>query len=415
MIIIGFCNLKGGVGKTTACQNIAVGLARKGKRVAVVDMDPQSNLSAGFGVIPSATDPQVFDLLSGGAEWDDILRIKEGVDIIPSSLDLTMAELNQTGPLSSDHVLRDALKKISPDRYDYILLDSPPQLGIFTRNVLAACNKIIVPMDGGYYSLFGLKLLDSSLDILSERLGNELEILGILMTNFNSRLYISRQIYDDVKKNFGDVLFEKYISQSVSLIEASNMGFSIFEYSPKSKAAQCYKEVTEELLKKLEKFSAPSTRKAAPVVVKPKKKEEKQEPEPEPEQAPEKIQAAPVKKEPEPPEEPEAPAPVINSRPQSTAGPYEEGIKQEVIDMLPDSRKAMWSQMLAPISDITRGEIDVKELREDFERCDNGRYTFYVLNDEQESLWPVMYPDQIVEPMRCVIKWDEYGSVEVFM
>ena len=106
MIIVGFCNLKGGVGKTTACQNIAAALAKSGKKVAVIDMDPQSNLSEGFGVTPSPTEPQVFDLLTGGAEWDDIVRQKEGVDIIPSSLNLVMAELNNDGPMASDTVLR---------------------------------------------------------------------------------------------------------------------------------------------------------------------------------------------------------------------------------------------------------------------------------------------------------------------
>ena len=224
MITVGFCNLKGGVGKTTACINIAVGIAKKGKKVAVIDMDPQSNLSAGFGVTPSSQDPQVFDLLTGEASWDDIVQNKEGVDIIPSSLNLVMAELNTQGALSSDSVLRKTLEKIDPDRYDYVLLDSPPQLGIFTRNVLAACNKIIVPMDGGFYSLFGLRLLDGSLDILSERLGNRVEIAGILMTNYNPRLYISRKIYEEVQKNFGYVVFENYVSPTVKFVEASSVG-----------------------------------------------------------------------------------------------------------------------------------------------------------------------------------------------
>ncbi|MBQ6417771.1 MAG: AAA family ATPase, partial [Synergistaceae bacterium] len=111
MKIIGFCNLKGGVGKTTSCQNIAAALSKKGKRVAVVDMDPQSNLSAGFGLDPSPTDPQVFDLLSGAAEWDDVITSREGIDISPSSLSLVMAELNDNGPMSKKTALRDALSK----------------------------------------------------------------------------------------------------------------------------------------------------------------------------------------------------------------------------------------------------------------------------------------------------------------
>ena len=272
MITIGFCNLKGGVGKTTACQNIAAALAKYyGKKIAVVDMDPQSNLSAGFGVAPAPEDPQVFDLLSGAAAWDDIVKHKEGVDIIPSSLNLVMAELNEEA-MKNNQVLRKVLQNVDPGRYDYIFLDSPPQLGIFTRNVLAACDKIIVPMDGGFYSLFGLRLLDSSLEVLSERLDNKIEIMGILMTNYNPRLYIARKIFEEVKKSFGDVLFENYVTQSVALVEASSVGNSIFQYSPKSKGADCYRNIAEEFLTKLgasKNFVEP------PKVEKPVKKEEK--------------------------------------------------------------------------------------------------------------------------------------------
>ena len=250
MITLGFCNLKGGVGKTTACQNIAVALARTGRKIAVVDMDPQSNLSAGFGLIMPRTEPQVFDLLTDEAKWDDIVKQKEGVDIIPSSLDFTKAELNRQ--FQSDMLLREALQQIDPGRYDYVLLDSPPQLGIFTRNVLAGCDKIIVPMDGGYYSLFGLRLLDESLPVLRERLGISVEILGLLMTNYNPRFSVASTIFNTVKKSWGSLLFENYISQSVSLIEASSSGLSIFEYLPKSKAAESYKAVAEELIKRIE-------------------------------------------------------------------------------------------------------------------------------------------------------------------
>ena len=388
MITLGFCNLKGGVGKTTACQNIAVAMARTGRKIAVIDMDPQSNLSAGFGVTPSPSDPQVFDLLSGGASWSDIVKHKEGIDIIPSSLNLVMAELNETGLFDSDTILRDALREIPSDRYDYILLDSPPQLGIFTRNVLAACNKIIVPMDGGFYSLFGLKLLESSLTVLSDRLENNLEILGILMTNYNPRLYIAKNIFDEVKKTFGDVLFDNYISQNVALIEASSMGLSIFEYSPKSKSADCYREVTKELIKRLEGGNA-QIEEVSKKRTRKKKAEPKTEPKPEPK-----------------------PEPVI--MPVSNAGPYEEGIKQDLLDLLPERQKNTWAQILAPISDISRGEIDVKELREDFENCDKYRYTFYILNDEEDKLFPVAFADQIIEPLRCVVKLDENGSAEIF-
>lgn len=444
MMIIGFCNLKGGVGKTTSCQNIAAALSKAGRKVAVVDMDPQSNLSTGFGLSTTPTDPQVFDLLSGAAEWDDIITNKEGIDIIPSSLSLVMAELNEEGPTSKRTALRDGLAKIESDRYDYILIDSPPQLGIFTQNVLAASDKIIVPMDGGFYSLFGLRLLSSSMATFRERLNPNLEIGGILMTNYNPRLYISRQIYEDVRKQFGGLLFESYIRQNISIVEASSVGMSIFEYQPKSKGAESYKAVTEEFMTRFEGDYVPSP--AAEAEIKPRSKPRPkpqikpaviQESEPEPEPVPEaepapKPEPAP---QPEPVSKPEpapipapvpAPLPVVKPAvPQPvvhvpgekpvTLGAYEQSIKEDVLNMLPASEQVMWTQLLESITDISRGEVDVRSLREDFEDSDKDRYTFYILNDESDTFWPVMYPDQIIEPLKCVMKWDEYGSVEVFM
>lgn len=424
MITVGFCNLKGGVGKTTACQNIAAGLAKMGRKVAVVDMDPQSNLSAGFGITPSPTDPQVFDLLSGEAKWDDIVITKEGIDIIPSSLSLVMAELNNEGPVSRAEALRDALSEVAPGRYDYMLLDSPPQLGIFTRNVLAACNKIIVPMDGGFYSLFGLRLLSSSINVFRERLNPELEIAGILMTNYNPRLFISKQIYNDVRKTFGELLFESYIRQNISIVEASSMGASIFEYEPKSKGAECYRQVTREFVRRLEGVNAPVNFVDSKPATKPAPKPATPAPvvkhEPEPTMPAQTPTPAPEPTIPAPTPTP-APAPkpttVIAPPPpvKHPKGDYEKGIINDVIDMLPESEKGMWIQIFAPISDVSRGEIDVHSLRDDFEDSDKDRYTFYVLNDESDTFWPVMYPDQIIEPLRCVIKLDEYGAAEVYM
>ena len=465
MRIIGFCNLKGGVGKTTSCQNIAAALTKIGKKIAVVDMDPQSNLSAGFGISPSSTDPQVFDLLSGAAEWDDIITRKEGIDIVPSSLNLVMAELNEDGPISRKTALRDALAKVKADRYDYILLDSPPQLGIFTQNVLAACQKIIVPMDGGFYSLFGLRLLDRSMGTFRERLNPSLEIGGILMTNYNPRLYISRQIYEEVRKSFGGLLFESYIRQNISIVEASSMGMSIFEYEPKSKGADCYRVVTQEFLKRFEDGYVPSQPESEPstplaklqkiiesgktenepeitpqeseiTISEPESEPEITASEPEPEiisepqeESPQEITTSDDEPEPEIiPEESESepdPAPVpaktelpainLSSPVVEPDPPYVQSIKQAVIDMLPETEKPMWIQLLGSVHDVSRGEIEVRSLREDFEDSDKDRYTFYVLNDESDTFWPVMYPDQIIEPLRCVIKWDEYGAAEVYM
>ncbi len=456
MITIGFCNLKGGVGKTTACQNIAVALAKMNYKVAVVDMDPQSNLSAGFGVTPKETEAQVFDLLSGGASWDDIVCRREGVDIIPSCLNLAMAELNEQSPVTKNTALRDALGKIAPDRYDLILLDSPPQLGVFTRNVLAAANKIIVPMDGGFYSLFGLKLLHQAMPVFRQRLNPELEIAGILMTNYSSRLSIVRNIYDEVCRTFGALVFRNSIRQNVSLVEASSSGTSIFGYAPKSKGADCYREAARELLEKIgvknkvtvlplpglgddevdeeasrsenntvvfAEASIPETEavmsEAEDMIFVEEEKPEL-EPEPEPEPVEPQVEPEPEVEHVEPQVEhehvePEKPV-QKTTQPSTSRSPYEEGIMQSVLEMLPESRKPMWKQILESVSSITRDEIDAHVLREDFENADRERYKFYVLNDERDTFWPVSYPDQIIDPMRCVMKFDEYdGSAEVYI
>ena len=136
-------------------------------------------------------------------------------------------------------------------------------------------------------------------------------------------------------------------------------------------------------------------------------------PEPEPAPMPE-SEPTPA---PEPEPKPALPSPIVQvpGEKRVTLGAYEESIKQDVLDMLPEAEKGMWMQLLSSVTDISRGEVDVRSLREDFEDSDKDRYTFYVLNDESDSFWPVMYPDQIIEPLRCVIKWDEYGSAEVYM
>ena len=336
MITIGFCNLKGGVGKTTACQNIAVALAKKDYKVAVVDMDPQSNLSAGFGVTPKETEAQVFDLLAGSASWDDIVCRREGVDIIPSCLNLAMAELNEQSPVTRNTALRDALNKIAPDRYDFILVDSPPQLGVFTRNVLAAASKIIVPMDGGFYSLFGLRLLNGALPVLRERLNPELEILGILMTNYHPRFYIARNIFEEVSRTFGDLLFRNCIHQNVSLVEASSMGTSIFEYAPKSKGAQCYRDAVDELLDKLgmthDRSRQETIEPENDAVIQPETSEPEPEHEPEmptPEPEPETVPDI----EPLPPLDDE---PLLDTEPQIPEIPQETPVPEEIPESEPE-------------------------------------------------------------------------------
>ncbi|GHV48235.1 sporulation initiation inhibitor Soj [Synergistales bacterium] len=246
MITVGFCNLKGGVGKTTACQNIAVALARMGRRVAILDMDPQSNLSASFGVVAEETTPHVFDFLSGSASWDEVVIQKEGVDIMPSALDLIMVELHPEGSIGKDTLLKDALSSVSPNRYDFVFFDSPPQLGVFTRNVIAASDKLLIPIDGGFYGLSGLRLLNDAIPLFRERLNPNLSILGILLTRHNPSVFMHKEVAAEVKSFFGSLLFDAYIRQNVALVEAGSFGESIFSYDAACNGACDYEKAARE-------------------------------------------------------------------------------------------------------------------------------------------------------------------------
>lgn len=250
MITVGFCNLKGGVGKTTACQNLAVALARKGWRVAVADMDPQSNLSSSFGIEVAENQPHIFDFLSGSAAWDEVVTHREGVDIVPCALDLVMVELHPEGQIGKDTLLKEALSELASDRYDFLFFDSPPQLGVFTRNVLAASEQIIIPLDGGFYSLAGLRLLNQAIPLFKERLNPSLSLLGVLLTRHNPNIFMHREVADEVRNFFGPLLFDVHVRQNVSLVEAGSLGKSVFAYEPSSSGAHDYEQVALEFLRR---------------------------------------------------------------------------------------------------------------------------------------------------------------------
>jgi chromosome partitioning protein len=227
---------------------LAVALARAGRRVAIVDMDPQSNLSTSFGIEVLESQPHAFDFLSGAARWDEVAVRKEGVDIVPSTLDLVMVELHPEGQIGRDTLLKDALADVSPDRYDFVFFDSPPQLGVFTRNVLVASKFLLVPIDGGFYSLSGLRLLHHAIPLFKERLNPALSILGILLTRHNPNILIYREVAAEIANFFGDLLFGAYIRQNVTLVEAASLGVSVFSYDLSSNGAHDFEKAALEFL-----------------------------------------------------------------------------------------------------------------------------------------------------------------------
>lgn len=251
MITVGFCNLKGGVGKTTSCQNLAVALAEKGKKVAVIDMDPQSNLTFSFGVEVREDQPYMLDLLNGSASWDDVIVSREGVDVVSSTLDLVMLELDTDERIDKETMLRDAIKKIDPERYDFIFCDCPPQLGIFTRNVIVAAQRLFVPLEGEFFALAGLRTLNQVVGFYRERLNPELQIGGVMMSRHNAKTQMNRMVADEISRFFGDVFFISYIRQNVSIVEANCVGSSVFSYAPRSHAVEDYRVAADEFLQKI--------------------------------------------------------------------------------------------------------------------------------------------------------------------
>lgn len=250
MKIVGFCNLKGGVGKTTACQNLAVALVQRGLKVAVLDLDPQSNLTAGFGIAVPEDRPYIYDFLIGEASFGDVMVTRENVDMIPSTLNLAMVEMQLESQPGRDTLLKDALNATDLSRYDCVFCDSPPQLGIFTRNVLAACHEVLVPLESEFYSLAGLRLLSRTVQLFRKRLNKGLSIGGVLLTRHNPKIIINREVEKEVRSYFGDTVFRRYIRQNISLVEASGAGVSVFGYDPESNGALDYSVVADELLER---------------------------------------------------------------------------------------------------------------------------------------------------------------------
>jgi chromosome partitioning protein len=251
MKVIGFCNLKGGVGKTTACQNLAVALARKGLRVAALDLDPQSNLTAGFGISLGQEQRYIFDFLTGDAALADIAAEREGVWVAPSSLDLAIAELQLESEPGRDTLLRDALASIPADAYDVVFCDSPPQLGLFTRNVLAAVDELLVPLESEFFSLAGLRLLTRTVQLFRKRLNRELTVGGVILTRHNPKIIMNREVQKEVRNFFGDVLYDSTIRQCIGIVEASGSGMSVLAYDPGCNGARDYERLAGEFLERV--------------------------------------------------------------------------------------------------------------------------------------------------------------------
>ncbi|MBR2181550.1 MAG: ParA family protein [Oscillospiraceae bacterium] len=249
--IIAVANQKGGVGKTTTCVNLAAALHILKKRVLLVDMDPQGHSSIGFGVNKHDKLPTAYDLIADTASAAEVIRKTPYGDLLPASTNLAAAEVELVSMDKRHFVLRDALNTVS-DRYDFIIIDCPPALGMLTINSLCAADSVIVPVDCGFYALEGLSALTSTMATLKKSFNPEIDIEGVLLTMFDSRTNLSVQIAQEIKRFFPQKVFSVTIPRNVRLAEAPSHGKPVMEYDRHSRGADCYMRLAEELIDKNE-------------------------------------------------------------------------------------------------------------------------------------------------------------------
>ncbi len=248
--VIAMCNQKGGVGKTTSTINLGAALAECGRRVLLVDLDPQGALSAGLGVPLYDLTSTVHNLLVGPrVAIDDVLlhtRVK-GMDLVPSNIDLSAAEIQLVNEVGREQTLARALHPVL-DRYDYVLIDCQPSLGLLTVNALACADGVIIPTECEYFSLRGLALLTDTVEKVRDRLNPRLSISGILITRFDTRTVNAREVMARVVERFGDLVFDTVITRTVRFPETSVAGEPITTWAPKSGGAQAYRLLAREVI-----------------------------------------------------------------------------------------------------------------------------------------------------------------------
>lgn len=243
---IAFMNQKGGVGKTTAVHGLASGLKLKGKRVLVVDLDAQGNASAVAGLIIENDRKTVKEMLTDGGHAEDFIVRTDLVDIIPSNNSLKDIEAALIGEQRFD-ALRKSLRPLK-DAYDYILLDCPPSINVFTKNALMAADEVIIPVDMGFFSILGLKQLLEEIDRSRKESNRPLDLRGVLVCKFDRRTALSDQILGILRDSFPDKLFRTLIRVNIDLVKAQIAQQSIFDYSPRSTGAEDFMSLTEEII-----------------------------------------------------------------------------------------------------------------------------------------------------------------------
>ena len=247
--VISIANQKGGVGKTTTSINISTILAKKGKRVLLIDADPQGNATSGIG-IEKKTEKSIYDVIIEETKIEEVVletQVKN-LKICPSNINLAGAEVELVSMMSREYRLKERIEE-EKENYDYIIIDCPPSLGLITLNAFTASDSVLIPVQCEYYALEGLEQLMNTVNLVKKHLNKELELEGAVLTMYDARTNLSNQVVKEVKNYFEDKVYKTVIPRNVRLSEAPSFGMPISLYDPKSKGAKCYDKLVKEILK----------------------------------------------------------------------------------------------------------------------------------------------------------------------
>lgn len=242
--VICISNHKGGVGKTTSTVNIGAGLNRLGKKVLLIDLDPQANLTQSLGITDQS--PNIYGAIKGEYKIKPI-EIISGLDLVPSTLDLSGAEVELSGEAGREFILREVIEPVR-SKYDYVIIDCPPSLGLLTINAFTAADLIYIPLQSQYLAIQGLSKLVQVIEKIKQRLNKGLEIGGVFITQYDQRKVLNRDVVSTIQGHFKDLVFETKIRDNVALAEAPTQGQDIFRYNPKSYGAEDYLSLCNEII-----------------------------------------------------------------------------------------------------------------------------------------------------------------------